>query len=622
VNEGNAFPVQRYMETQRVFPLAPGGKGPLLPNWNWKKNASSDHAQIEKWARQYPGCNWGGILGEGLVVVEIDPQHGGSLEAALSLGISLELRPGLNVVGSGYGYHIPFTAPVGTKGRENIVSGISLRGADQYSVLPPSVHKKSGRRYEQIFVSELSPCPPSILNGSTVGVSAKVKYEGPAKAVAKDDPRAPEWLWEQAGKLTTLPKGKRNQADLSFGNTLRNRGFDEGEVLWFLETYSVAERGRYREDNYLRRQTVPKVFDGKAPQEEPEASKSERLIVRTLADVSPRAPQYLWKPRIPLSALALVVGMGGEGKSTMNYSLVASATQGKLQGDLSGATSVIILTAEDTAEEIVRPRLEVMEADLDRVHLVTKREQQGTEGLLVLPLDVAALGEQIRGLDARLVVVDPAVAFMDQKYDTHRDAEVRKVLAPMAKMAEQLRCAVVAVVHFNKAEGMKTVLNRVGGSAGFVNAARSVLFVGPDPEDPTGDTKILAHAKANWSRKAESLRFALVEREIQFEGEAIPALAVEWLGEAQGIGAGDVLAAYGTASRDEAARFLRSFLADGAMPASAVLSAAAERGIAERTLHRAKKELSVASIQERQPGGQAARWMWELGNVVGGQDAP
>jgi len=54
--------------------------------------------------------------------------------------------------------------------------------------------------------------------------------------------------------------------------------------------------------------------------------------------------------------------------------------------------------------------------------------------------------------------------------------------------------------------------------------------------------------------------------------------------------------------------FLRDILANGAQPAKAVLAAARDAGIAERTLHRAKKALGVVSGKPQ----FAAEWLWTM----------
>jgi Bifunctional DNA primase/polymerase, N-terminal len=58
-----------------LFPLAAGRKEPpcLGNNLADKGNSSTDPAQIEKWAKRYPGCNWGLSLARSdIVVIDVD----------------------------------------------------------------------------------------------------------------------------------------------------------------------------------------------------------------------------------------------------------------------------------------------------------------------------------------------------------------------------------------------------------------------------------------------------------------------------------------------------------------------------------------------------------------------
>lgn len=64
-----------------------------------------------------------------------------------------------------------------------------------------------------------------------------------------------------------------------------------------------------------------------------------------------------------------------------------------------------------------------------------------------------------------------------------------------------------------------------------------------------------------------------------------------------------------TTSRDAATAFLEECLASGSKPAREVFAEAAGRGIAERTLKRAKRELGVQSLKEG--FGDGSRWVWE-----------
>src|SRR5262245_37995362 len=60
-----------------VLPVAQAGKLPLISDW--PNQASTDPGLIAAWLRQWPGMNVGIATGmkSGVVVVDIDPRHGG-----------------------------------------------------------------------------------------------------------------------------------------------------------------------------------------------------------------------------------------------------------------------------------------------------------------------------------------------------------------------------------------------------------------------------------------------------------------------------------------------------------------------------------------------------------------
>ena len=73
----------------------------------------------------------------------------------------------------------------------------------------------------------------------------------------------------------------------------------------------------------------------------------------------------------------------------------------------------------------------------------------------------------------------------------YRDQDVR-ALAPLARLAERLVVAVVIVRHLTKNSSEGNPLYRGGGSIGFVGAARSGLLIASDPDDETGESRIIA----------------------------------------------------------------------------------------------------------------------------------
>jgi putative DNA primase/helicase len=145
------------------------------------------------------------------------------------------------------------------------------------------------------------------------------------------------------------------------------------------------------------------------------------------SEVQPEPVSWLWQDRIPHGMLTVVGGFPGVGKSTILYDVGARVTdQGK---------TVLVVTAEDHLSMVARPRLEAAGADLDRIHFRTDP--------MNLPEDCAVLEEDVRRMDASLLILDPLVAFISDEVNTHRDHHVRRVLAPLADLAESTGVAVL-----------------------------------------------------------------------------------------------------------------------------------------------------------------------------------
>src|SRR5205823_14897029 len=135
--------------------------------------------------------------------------------------------------------------------------------------------------------------------------------------------------------------------------------------------------------------------------------------------------------------------------------------------------SVLYLSAEDSPEHTLVPRLIAAGADLGRVSFFTVR-RDGLDDGMTLPDDLPALREAIIETGARIVIVDPLMAHVSGAVDSHRDHDVRRVLAPLARLADDLGIAVIVIAHLNKSEA-GDVFRRVGASIGLTAAVRSIL---------------------------------------------------------------------------------------------------------------------------------------------------
>ena len=237
-----------------------------------------------------------------------------------------------------------------------------------------------------------------------------------------------------------------------------------------------------------------------------EAAQNGARTVRAV-DVHPISIDWLWTDYVPRGMTSIFGGFPGVGKSTILYDLAArTSREGKV---------VLIVTAEDHLAAVVRPRLEAAGADLELVRIVTVP--------ITLPDDVSVLRSLIGVYQAALLVLDPLVAFIDDGVNTHRDHHVRRVLAPLADLAEKTGAAVVVVIHTNKGRENEPLM-RISGSIGFTGAARTVLLARrSEGRDPTH----LRGGEVQPGRFPPALAYRVVG--VQIEG-GISTPRIEWLG--------------------------------------------------------------------------------------------
>jgi putative DNA primase/helicase len=131
-----------------VLPVQQAGKIPLINDW--PNVATSDPGRIAAWLRQWPGMNVGIATGmkSGIVVLDIDPRHGGDETLALLQREHGDVQTWAALTGGG-GQHMYFRHP-GTHPINNsagiVGQGLDIRGDGGFVVAPPSLHS-CGRPY-------------------------------------------------------------------------------------------------------------------------------------------------------------------------------------------------------------------------------------------------------------------------------------------------------------------------------------------------------------------------------------------------------------------------------------------------------------------------------------------
>jgi hypothetical protein len=279
------------------------------------------------------------------------------------------------------------------------------------------------------------------------------------------------------------------------------------------------------------------------------------------------------------------------------------------------------MSLEDDRAAVIRPRLEAVNANLDLVHFLDV-EIANSEDIASFNLGehLDVLADAVWQVRPALVVIDPVSAVLGN-VDSHKDAAVRGVLAPLAKLAEDADTSVLVVAHTNKAV-TGDAIRRLGGSIAFSGAPRNALLLGRNPNNTEADAlRLLAHFKSNTGRLAPTLEYEvrsvlLPAEDGQPEAETA---RLELVGESA-MTSNDLLAMVDGEERsqtDEAADLLVAELADGPRDAKDVEKIASSLGIGQKPLRRARARLGI--VPERSGFGPGGSWRWALPASI---DAP
>jgi len=351
-----------------------------------------------------------------------------------------------------------------------------------------------------------------------------------------------------------------------------------------------------------------------APQEPLESARTAAgngwtLRSVSLAEVTSRPVEWLWPGRIARGKMTLIAGHPGLGKSFATLDIAARASTGKAWPDGGGKREpgdVVLLNAEDDVEDTVRPRLDAAGADLHRITSIGATvDPNGKEMTFSLRDHIELLRGHIDAVeDPALVVIDPLNAFLAGT-DSHKDADVRSVLAPLARLAEETRVAVVVVAHLNKGGNGGAAVTRVSGSIAFVGAARAAWLVTADREDQ--ERRLFVSVKNNLARDAGGLAYRIAD-------DAGAGPHVEWEDGVVNISADEALRGSETGEheateRERAAEWLRDYLSDGNPVASIELFHVAKgEGFSEKTVRRALEAIGAESVKDGFDDG----WSWRL----------
>ena len=297
--------------------------------------------------------------------------------------------------------------------------------------------------------------------------------------------------------------------------------------------------------------------------------------------------KWLWYPYIPYGKITIIQGDPGEGKTTLVLHLAAALTRGEMLGseEKREPVTVIYQAAEDGLSDTIKPRLIAANADCSKVLVIDEREQ-------CISMTDGRLEAAIQQTDAKLVILDPIQAYLGTTVDMHRANEVRPIMSHLGSIAEKYGCAIVLIGHMNKSSSQKASYRGLG-SIDFAAAARSVLIVARDRENP--QVRVMIHAKSSLAPEGKPVAFEM-DAENGFR----------YLGEYDGDPNELLSGSSGKKKGKLAEQLLLHELRDSSKSQKEILARAEECGISKRTMVASKKTLGVQS--EKKADG----WYWSL----------
>ena len=289
---------------------------------------------------------------------------------------------------------------------------------------------------------------------------------------------------------------------------------------------------------------------------------SSQNLLTLYSDVRAMPVKWLWYPYIAVGKITLLQGDPGDGKSTMILNLIAEISKGGSTPD---------------GKELGCPQRVIYQCSED---------------------DTAALDdERIRQviIDFRpsLVVIDPIQAYLGSDSDLQIAGRARKLMQRLGMWASVYDCAVVLIGHLNKKEGSKD-LYRSLGSIDLIAAARSVLQMERDPEDP--DIRIVRQIKNSLAPTGEDIRF-----------EIRPETGFRWLSCEDNIQQPVQMERPVFKTKTEKAAFLiKEILSQGDVRSKEMYAMLSREGISHRTAEDTKKEIGIHCYRKMR------QWYWSL----------
>jgi len=476
------------------------------------KDASTDQGQVRRWWQTFPRSNIGLATGNGLVVIDIDPRHGGSLEALKEIA---PLPKTTSVQTGGGGWHLYFTynAQGSIPNSAGLLGeGIDVRGDGGYVVAPPSLHA-SGESYRILGPTKPVPLPEAFLR---LLLSPRGKQK-------KDIPPPEQSIAAQLAQDLVIREGQRNDRLFSLACKLRNWGANDQVVEIALNAANNMHCQPPMGAAEVRQivSSSQRYEPGASPLPAP-----LRILGRAEA-MSTTFPEPKWAVEHFLpEGVTLLGGKPKMGKSWLALWISLAIASGSLALGRLPTTqgSVLYLALEDGARRVVER---------------TKKLLQGLpwpEGFVwsnacesLAQGGLGGIEEWLKeASDPRLVVIDTLVRVRANSSGGSVYAEEYAGIVPIKDLAERYHVAILVVHHLRKASATDA-MDEFSGSTGLTGATDCNMVLRRERGKGEGELHVTGRDVEEQALSLvfdkETARWSLTDTPDDDEKERVPAIS-------------------------------------------------------------------------------------------------
>jgi RecA-family ATPase len=346
-------------------------------------------------------------------------------------------------------------------------------------------------------------------------------------------------------------------------------------------------------------------------------SSNSKIKLTRFDEIEERPVEWFIHNKIPANDMTVLSGEGSVGKTYFTCYAAAHVTTGTRweDGNFCKKGQVIIFPPEGQKSSL-QQRLIANGADLTKCWLldgkISSDPETGTEWVDLINLDDNTwIAEAIDEVEMRtgepvvLVIIDPVGNYTGQG-DSYKDTDVRRMLTPLQRLADEKQVTFLLVAHHNKTE-MSSAANKVMGSAAWVNLARAHWVISVDKDDDA--LRYFAPSKYNDCINPKAIAYRIVSLEKQWVGR------VQILDMNVSKTASDLMHEQRQAQRgrkpdkrNEVKEWLRTYLGNGEKFATEIYEAGDAQEFSKRTIDRAKSGLQLLTKKDTATG----KWKWML----------